>query len=281
VDHMEFHVFHMELSIVTGNNVTFCDISLHLSHICDRMSHSTWTPPGLHLEPDSTWNPWGRVKYTAFHPGHNTTANSISDSDESEENSELNSTQSSNPNHLIQTLNESQLSLDLKPIPVTVVSKSFYESILKLTDFSFLKWDEEPLADLDHDAPTSTVTPTATLLTTSSANSRKRLSDEHSDALSAKRRRQVTALAAISDAASSVRDLATAFTASGSSGDQSSPQRCTAAVKLIEDDGELSENEQLKFFQVLHKDVAVADFVLAIKDKGKRTRYIQSELDDL
>ena len=125
------------------------------------------------------------------------------------------------------------------------------------------------------------IPPPATPLTTSSssANSRKRLADEHADAASlARRKRKVTAPTAISDVASSVRDLATAFTASG---DQTSPQRRTAAVKLIEDDGELSENEQLKFFKVLRKDVSVADFVLAIKDKGKRTRYIQSELDDL
>ena len=69
--------------------------------------------------------------------------------------------------------------------------------------------------------------------------------------------------------ASSVRDLATAFVASGSSGDQTSLQCRAAAVKLIEEDDELSEYEQLKIFKVLRKDVAVADFVLAIKDKGK------------
>lgn len=112
-------------------------------------------------------------------------------------------------------------------------------------------------------------------------NGRKRSADEHADALSTKRRRKVTAPAAISDVASSVRDLATAFVASGDrAGDQTSPQRRAAAVKLIEEDDELSEYEQLKIFKVLRKDVAVADFVLAIKDKGKRTRYIQSELDD-
>ena len=51
-------------------------------------------------------------------------------------------------------------------------------------------------------------------------------------------------------------------------------------MKVIEDDGELSEDEQLKIFKVIRRDVAVADFVIGIKDKGKHTRYLQSELGD-
>ena len=143
-----------------------------------------------------------------------------------------------------------------------------------------MKWEESYLCP-DHTLSPPTTAP-ATLLAASSVNGRKHSVDEHADALSTKRHRQkITAPAAISDVASSVCDLATAFVASGSSGDQTSPQHHAAAVKLIEEDDELSEYEQPKIFKVLHKDVAVADFVLAIKDKGKRTRYIQSELDDV
>ena len=43
-------------------------------------------------------------------------------------------------------------------------------------------------------------------------------------------------------------------------------------MKVIEDDGELSEDKQLQIFKVIRHDVAVVDFVIAIKDKGKRTR---------
>ncbi len=54
-----------------------------------------------------------------------------------------------------------------------------------------------------------------------------------------------------------------------------------AAIKLIDEDNELSDHEQLQIFKVIRKDVSVADLVLAMRDKGKRTRYIQSELNDL
>ena len=55
----------------------------------------------------------------------------------------------------------------------------------------------------------------------------------------------------------------------------------SAAIKLIDKDNELSDNEQLQIFKVIHKDISVADLIFAMKNKGKRTRYIQSELSDL
>ena len=83
---------------------------------------------------------------------------------------------------------------------------------------------------------------------------------------------------AITDVASSVRDLASAFSLSGG---ETSPQRCRHAIKCIEDDGNLSDDEQIKIFKLIRKDVTVADMITSIGAKEKRTRYILSELDDL
>ncbi len=109
-------------------------------------------------------------------------------------------------------------------------------------------------------------------------NGRKRSAEEHTSSVPAKRSRQHTAAAGIHEVASSVRDLASAFK---SSGGEASPVRRTAAIKLIEDDADLSEHELLKIFKVIRKDVTVADLILAMTNKAKRTRYIQSELEDV
>ena len=112
----------------------------------------------------------------------------------------------------------------------------------------------------------------------STINSRKRPADGYDSGASNKCSRKATATSgAIGEVASSVRDLATAF--KGSAG-PTTPERCVAAVKIIEDNNELSENEQLQAFKIICHDVAVADFIVAIQDKGKRTRYIQSEIYD-
>ncbi len=78
--------------------------------------------------------------------------------------------------------------------------------------------------------------------------------------------------------ASSVRELAKAFKSSGGEG---SPVFWTAAIKIIEVDDDLSENEQLQIFKVICKDISVADLILAMKNKEKHTHYIQSEVSDL
>jgi len=80
------------------------------------------------------------------------------------------------------------------------------------------------------------------------------------------------------DVASSVWDLASTFS---SSGGETSPQWCRHAIKCIEDDGDLSDDEQIKIFKLICKDVTVTDMIISIGAKEKHTRYILSELDDL
>jgi hypothetical protein len=108
-------------------------------------------------------------------------------------------------------------------------------------------------------------------------NGRKRAAEGHHEATSSKRTRKTGTSSAIGDMASSVRELATAFK---SSNGPTTPDRRAAAVQIIEDDDELSEDEQIKIFGVICRKIAIADTIIAIKDKKKRTRYIQSELAD-
>ena len=109
-------------------------------------------------------------------------------------------------------------------------------------------------------------------------NNRKRAADQHGETISAKRTRKGNSHTAIDKMAASVSELATAFK---NSGGETSPERRKAAIEMIENDDDLSENEQVQIFKVIRRDVAVADFIVGIRDKAKRTRYIQSELADL
>ena len=124
----------------------------------------------------------------------------------------------------------------------------------------------------------SAAPPAQTPLQPISVNGRKRAAEEHTSSVPAKCSRHNTAAAGIHEVASLVCDLASAFK---SSGGEASPVRQTAAIKLIKDDPDLSDNKLLKIFKVIRKDVTVADLILAMTNKAKHTRYIQSELEDV
>lgn len=83
---------------------------------------------------------------------------------------------------------------------------------------------------------------------------------------------------AIAQVASSVLALASAFSSSGVS---TSPERKRSAIQLLEDDGDLSDNEPIRAMKLIHRDTSVADVLLAVGTKERRTHYIQSELEDL
>ena len=76
--------------------------------------------------------------------------------------------------------------------------------------------------------------------------------------------------------ASSMDHLAAAFV---NDGPVTSPERKRQAIRVIEDDDDLSENECIHAYQIIHKDTTFADTVLAIRKKETRTHYIQQELD--
>jgi len=83
---------------------------------------------------------------------------------------------------------------------------------------------------------------------------------------------------AITQVALSVLALASAFSSSGVS---TSPEQKWLAIQLLEDDGDLSDNEHIRAMKLIHCDISVADVLLAVGSKERRTHYIQSELEDL
>jgi hypothetical protein len=76
-----------------------------------------------------------------------------------------------------------------------------------------------------------------------------------------------------------IESLADRFTESSNDpGNLTSPQRRSAAINLLEEDGDLSDNEQVQAIRLFSRRTTIADSYLAIKKKATRTRYIQSEI---
>lgn len=78
--------------------------------------------------------------------------------------------------------------------------------------------------------------------------------------------------------AGAIETLADKF---GESDAPSTPQRRRAAIHQLEQDDDLSENEQVQAIRLFSRQTAIAETYLAINKKSTRTLYIQSELLDL
>jgi len=81
--------------------------------------------------------------------------------------------------------------------------------------------------------------------------------------------------------AGAIESLADRFAESSDPAVLTSPQRRSAAIHLLEEDGDLSDNEQVQAIHLFSRRTAAADSYLAIKKKAIRTLYIQSELVEL
>ncbi|KZT20132.1 hypothetical protein NEOLEDRAFT_1021118, partial [Neolentinus lepideus HHB14362 ss-1] len=57
-----------------------------------------------------------------------------------------------------------------------------------------------------------------------------------------------------------------------------SPERCKAAIRLLDMDDELSDHEQVKAIRLFTRNTAVADSYVAIDKKSWRTLFLCSEL---
>jgi len=75
--------------------------------------------------------------------------------------------------------------------------------------------------------------------------------------------------------ASSISQLADAFTADTAI---LSPAQKWAAIHAVEDDSDLSDDEQLKVFKVIHHDTGFANTILAICRGHAHTCFIKEEL---
>jgi len=80
---------------------------------------------------------------------------------------------------------------------------------------------------------------------------------------------------AITCVASSIAELASTF---ASNAVVPLPQHKQAAIHAIKDDGDLSKNEQIEVYQIIHCDTTFADTLLAIRQKGSHTHFIKSKL---
>ena len=110
------------------------------------------------------------------------------------------------------------------------------------------------------------------------ANGCKRAADDDLSSGSSSKRsrgRKPTAGHAITEVASSVQDLASAFIGSMGS---SATLKWKAAIQKLEDHDDLSNHEQIQAIRLFHKDSSITQSYLAIGKKGKQTLYIQAEL---
>lgn len=76
--------------------------------------------------------------------------------------------------------------------------------------------------------------------------------------------------------AGAIEALADSFTDGPAS--LTSPQRRSSAIAQLDEDADLSENEQVQAIRLFSRHTSIADSYLAIKKKSVRTLYIQSEL---
>ncbi|KAJ3779991.1 hypothetical protein GGU10DRAFT_381390 [Lentinula aff. detonsa] len=78
--------------------------------------------------------------------------------------------------------------------------------------------------------------------------------------------------------ADALRDLADSAKGDISDPNSRTPSRKSRAIRTIEEDGELSDSSMMQAFQLISRNVSVADTYLAISDVSRRTRYLSAEL---
>ena len=89
-------------------------------------------------------------------------------------------------------------------------------------------------------------------------------------------RRHKRSADAVSDVADAIRGLSNALAESNKH--PPTPERRKAAIQLLEDDGEFSDDEQVRIISLFASKSEAADSFLSIRKKRIRTAYIQSEL---
>ena len=82
------------------------------------------------------------------------------------------------------------------------------------------------------------------------------------------------------EVAGAIKALTDSFLKPSGSQNLASPQQCGAAIHMLEEDGDLSDNEQVAAIRLFSCKTSVADSYLSIKKKSTRTLFIQSEIAD-
>lgn len=95
----------------------------------------------------------------------------------------------------------------------------------------------------------------------------------------------MSASTAVADVASAMREVAAAAFdagASASSTAPTTPQRLTAAIRIISADDTLTRSQRRKGFQLFRKEMAVADTYLALKDEADlRAEFIIDSINEI
>jgi hypothetical protein len=84
---------------------------------------------------------------------------------------------------------------------------------------------------------------------------------------------------AVSDVADAIRGLSSALVESNKH--PPTPERRKAAIQLLDDDGEFSEDDQVRIIALFTGRYEAADSFLSIPKKRIRTAYIRSELANI
>jgi hypothetical protein len=88
---------------------------------------------------------------------------------------------------------------------------------------------------------------------------------------------------AVGDVADAIQCLANNFSSSSAPTANvmatTTPERRAAALKLMEDDGEFSEDESVSVICLFAHKKAVHDTFLSLSNKERRTKYVRKELD--
>ena len=82
------------------------------------------------------------------------------------------------------------------------------------------------------------------------------------------------------DVADALHHVATSLTPSASTTDAlATPQRHTAAIRVVTKDKNLTAEEQVKVMHLFWEDMAIAYSYLTIEDTATHTAYIRAELE--
>ena len=118
-------------------------------------------------------------------------------------------------------------------------------------------------------------------------NKRKRASSEAPESAQKKRRgnKRGSHAEAVADVANAIQSLADNFSSSSTSMPPTNvmatttPKRRAAALKLMEDDGQFSEDESVSVICLFARKKAVHDTFLSLSNEERRTKYVKKELD--
>ena len=80
--------------------------------------------------------------------------------------------------------------------------------------------------------------------------------------------------------AGAIKALADSFLKPSSSANLTSPQQCGAAIHILKEDGDLSDNKQVAAIWLFSHKTLVADSYLSIKKKSTHTLFIQFKIGD-